>query len=39
MDHSSYVYLMGPEGEYLTHFGHTAQAEEIAAGLRKQLGL
>ena len=39
VDHSSYVYLMGPEGGYVSHFAHTAQADEIAAGLRKYLGL
>lgn len=39
MDHSSYVYLMGPDGDYLSHFSHAAQADEIAAGLRKHLGL
>ena len=39
MDHTSLVYLMGPDGEYVSHFSHTAQAEEIAAGLSRQLGL
>ncbi len=38
MDHTSLIYLMGPDGAYLSHFGHTAQAEEIAAGLRRYLG-
>ena len=38
MDHTSLIYLMGPDGAYLSHFGHTAQAEEIAAGLRRYMG-
>lgn len=38
MDHSSFVYLMDPEGRYLTHFSHTSTAEEIAEGLAKALG-
>ncbi|MDJ0608699.1 MAG: SCO family protein [Kiloniellales bacterium] len=38
MDHTSLIYLMGPDGAYLSHFGHTAQADEIAAGLRRYLG-
>ena len=38
MDHTSLIYLMGPDGAYLSHFGHTAPADEIAAGLRRYLG-
>jgi len=33
MDHSSVIYLMGPDGSYLTHFTHMSTAEEIAEGL------
>ncbi len=33
MDHSSIIYLMGPDGAYLTHFTHAASAEDIAKGL------
>ena len=33
LDHTSYVYLMGPEGDYLTHFAKDADAEVIARGL------
>lgn len=33
MDHSSIIYLMGPDGTYLTHFTHAASAEDIARGL------
>lgn len=33
MDHSSILYLMGPDGSYLTHFTHASTAEDIAKGL------
>ncbi|MFC4351901.1 SCO family protein [Fodinicurvata halophila] len=35
MDHSSQIYLMGPEGKYLTHFTHQTPADELAAGLER----
>lgn len=37
MDHSSLIYLIGPEGNYVTHFGHEATVEEIAARLAERL--
>jgi protein SCO1/2 len=37
MDHSSFIFLMGPDGDYLTHFSHSAKAEEIAEGLEKRV--
>ncbi len=37
VDHSVFTYLMGPDGEYLTHFGHDATPEEIAERLRQYL--
>ena len=37
VDHSPIVYLMGPDGKYLTHFNHLTTAEEIAAGLSEQV--
>jgi cytochrome oxidase Cu insertion factor (SCO1/SenC/PrrC family) len=37
VDHSAFIYLMGPDGEYLTHFGPAAGAEEMAEGIRKHL--
>lgn len=37
MDHSSIVYLMGPDGKYLGHFGMDATADDIAKGVRSQL--
>jgi len=38
MDHSSFIYLMGPDGAYRTHFDHLAGPEDIAAGLKRQIG-
>ena len=37
MDHSSIIYLMGPDGSYLTHFTHASTAEEIAKGLAERV--
>ncbi|MGM0561432.1 MAG: SCO family protein [Pseudomonadota bacterium] len=37
VDHSSYIYLMGPEGEYLTHFTHQTPADELASGLERHI--
>ena len=37
VDHSPIIYLMGPDGRYLTHFNHLTTAEEIAAGLSMQV--
>ncbi len=37
MDHSSIIYLMGPDGSYLTHFTHASTAEDIAKGLAEQV--
>ncbi|MFP3942867.1 MAG: SCO family protein [Alphaproteobacteria bacterium] len=37
MDHSSVVYLMGPEGEFLAHFNHTTSPEKMAEGIAKAL--
>jgi cytochrome oxidase Cu insertion factor (SCO1/SenC/PrrC family) len=33
MDHSTFIYLMGPDGKYVAHFSHSATPEEIAAGI------
>lgn len=33
IDHSTFTYLMGPDGRYLTHFGHDASPEEMAERL------
>lgn len=34
VDHSTFIYVMGPDGRYLTHFGHGATPEEMAAKLQ-----
>jgi cytochrome oxidase Cu insertion factor (SCO1/SenC/PrrC family) len=35
MDHTSLTYLMGPDGDYVGHFSHTASPEQIAERLTK----
>ncbi len=37
MDHSAYMYLMGTDGNYITHFRHGATAAEIAQEIKKHL--
>lgn len=37
VDHSTYTYLMGPDGEYLTHFSHGVTADEMAERIRQTL--
>ena len=37
VDHSSFIYLMGPDGLYVSHFLHNATAQEIADGLKEQV--
>lgn len=37
MDHSSFYYLMGPDGMFLTHFNHGISPEKLAAGLTERL--
>ena len=37
MDHSSQIYLMGPDARYLTHFTAGASAEDIAAELGRRV--
>jgi cytochrome oxidase Cu insertion factor (SCO1/SenC/PrrC family) len=39
VDHSTFMYLMGPDGDYVTHFGHTAKPEDIAQRLKRELGV
>ena len=34
MDHSSFVYLMGPDGKYLHHFSPMTKPEDMAAKVR-----
>jgi cytochrome oxidase Cu insertion factor (SCO1/SenC/PrrC family) len=33
VDHSSFIYLIGPDGSYLRHFSHDANPDEIATAL------
>lgn len=37
MDHTSIIYLMGPDGRYRTHFSHGATPEIIAERIREVL--
>lgn len=37
MDHSSVVYLMGPDGEYATHFSYGTPPDKMAEGIAKHL--
>jgi len=37
MDHTSIVYLMGPEGEFLRHFSYGTSPEDMAQGIRSYL--
>ncbi|MEL7544388.1 MAG: SCO family protein [Pseudomonadota bacterium] len=37
VDHSAYLYLMSPEGEYIKHFQPAVQAEELVKGLKAAL--
>ena len=38
VEHGSYVYLMGPDGEFLTIFPPIIDPEEMASAIRKYLG-
>jgi protein SCO1/2 len=33
MDHSTFIYLMGPDGDYVRHFAHNATPEEMAEAI------
>jgi cytochrome oxidase Cu insertion factor (SCO1/SenC/PrrC family) len=37
VDHSAFTYLMGPDGAYVTHFGHGTTPEQMAARLKELL--
>ncbi|MBI1207622.1 MAG: redoxin domain-containing protein [Azospirillum sp.] len=37
MDHSSFVYLMGPDGQFLTAFPSGVDPEKMAAGIKARL--
>jgi cytochrome oxidase Cu insertion factor (SCO1/SenC/PrrC family) len=37
VDHSSFIYLMGPDGGYRTHFGTNASPEAMAEAIGKEI--
>ena len=37
MDHSTFIYVMGPDGAYVTHFTHATSVDVMAARLAKVL--
>ena len=37
MDHSSIIYLMGPDGRFVTHMAYTTDAAKLAAELKETL--
>lgn len=37
MDHTALIYLMGPDGSFITHFRHGASPEDMAAAMEKHL--
>jgi cytochrome oxidase Cu insertion factor (SCO1/SenC/PrrC family) len=37
MDHSAFIYLMGKDGKYITHFNDKQSVEEIAAKIKGNL--
>ena len=39
MDHTSIIYLMGPDGRFLKHFNYTTDAKSLADGLKAALTL
>ena len=37
MDHSAIIYLMGPDGQFVTHMAYTTDAAKLAAELKETL--
>jgi protein SCO1/2 len=37
MDHSSYIFIMGPDGKYISHFGHSTPLDEAVKLLSQVL--
>ncbi|MGH6946070.1 MAG: SCO family protein [Kiloniellales bacterium] len=37
MDHSSFIYLMGPEGDYVSHFTFGTEPEKMAEALQRRI--
>lgn len=38
MDHSTFIYLMDPQGQYVTHFPYGITREKLADGIAKAIG-
>jgi protein SCO1/2 len=38
IDHSSFMYLMDPNGQYVAHFPHNVALEKLLEGIRSNLG-
>lgn len=38
VNHSALIYLMGPKGEYITHYPYTITPAKLAEGLKKWVG-
>lgn len=38
MDHTAFIYLMGPDGTYRTHFPYSTDAKKLAAEIRAAMG-
>lgn len=38
IDHSGFIYLMNPQGEYVSHFSHSASEIEIQNGIQQAIG-
>jgi len=38
VDHTSLIYLMGPDGKYVAHFSHETPVERIEEALRRAVG-
>ena len=38
MDHSTFLYLMDPQGQYVTHFPYGITREKLADGIAKAIG-
>lgn len=36
-DHTSIIYLMGPDGKFITHFTHATSPDAMAAGIARHL--
>ena len=37
VDHSGFIYLMGPDGNYITHFPSTVSEQELTQGLHRHV--